>query len=182
MLFSRRNHGTKALLQDATRASSRVAEQAQQTLSDLADDSRTLAQTARSELGGVSREMRDQASGKVSRARRRTARKLNEAAVTVEPGGKRRRRRPVVKVALAAVGGWVLVNVVRKARQKAEGSSSDAENAENAGTGGSTSGSTGSTSDPADAGAATGERPAERHTGRAEPASATATKANSSGS
>jgi hypothetical protein len=127
MLFSRRNQDAKALLQDATRASSRVAEQAQQALSGIADDSRTLAHTARSELGDLSREVRDQASGKVTRARRRTARKLNEAAAAVEPGEKRHRGRSVLKAALAAVAGWAVVNVARKARQKADESSTESD-------------------------------------------------------
>jgi hypothetical protein len=123
MLLSRRNHGNKGLLQDATRASSRVAEQAQQTLSGIADESRGLAQTARTEIGDLSREMRDQASGKVHRVRRRTAKKLSKAADAVEPSPKRKGR-PIVKAALAAVAGWVLVNVARKARQKDDESTS----------------------------------------------------------
>src|SRR5262249_11251680 len=119
MLFSRRNHGTKGLLQDATRASSRVAEQAHQTISGIAEESKGFAQTARTELGDLSREMRDQAGGKVHRARRRTARKLPDAAEAVEPAkGKRSKGGTLVKAALAAVAGWVLVNVARKAKEK----------------------------------------------------------------
>jgi hypothetical protein len=185
MLFSRRNHGTKQLLQDATRASSRVAEQAQQTLSALADDSRTLAGTARTELGDLSREVRDQASGKVTRARRRTARKLSKAAEAVEPTGKSHRGRPVVKAALAAAAGWLLVNVARKARQKADGASTpsdtdaDATNATKA-EGTTAAKATESTKAKVNAAASSGGGPAERHTSEAKPAGAggSATKAN----
>ena len=186
MLFSRRNHGTKQLLEDATRASSRVAEQAQQTLSGLADDSRTLAGTARTEIGELSREMRDQAGGTVTRARRRTARKLSKAAEAVEPTGKRRRGRPVVKAAFVAGAGWLLVNLARKARQKADESStpSDADATPEPGgaTAAETSEAKAETKTKATAGA--GDGPAERHTGEAKPAGrtsgASATKANTS--
>jgi hypothetical protein len=183
MLFSRRNHGTKQLLQDATRASSRVAEQAQQTLSGLADESRTFAGTARTELGDLSREVRDQASGKVTRARRRTARKLSKAAEAVEPTGKSRRGRPVVKAAIAAGAGWLLVNVARKARQKADGSSTpadaDATDATKA-EGTTAAKATESTKAKVNAAASSGGGPAERHTSEAKPAGAggSATKAN----
>jgi hypothetical protein len=120
MLFSRRNQGTKGLLQDATRASSRVAEQAQQTIAGIADESKGFAQTARSEIGDLSREVRDQAGGKVHRARRRTARKLSEAADAVEPTKSKGRGKggTILKAALAAVAGWALVNVARKAKER----------------------------------------------------------------
>jgi len=182
MLFSRRNHGTKQLLQDATRASSRVAEQAQQTLSGLADDSRTLAGTARTELGDLSREVRGQASGKVTRARRRTARKLSKAAEAVEPTGKSRRGRPVVKAVIAAAAGWLLVNVARKARQKADASStpSDADTQATKAEGTTEAKATESTKAKVNAAASSGGGPAERHTSEAKPAGAggSATKAN----
>ena len=178
MLHSRRNHGTKELLQDATRASSRVAEQAQQTLSGIAGDSRGLAQTARTELGDLSREVRDQASGKVTRARRRTARKLARAADAVEPSpGKKRRGRPVLKAALAATAGWVLVNVARKARQKADESSESTESTSESET---VTGPDGAgASEPAEA-AATASTASDEAEAKAEPDRVSATKANSS--
>jgi hypothetical protein len=189
MLFSRRNHGTKQLLQDATRASSRVAEQAQQTIAGIADESRSFAGTARTELGEIGREMRDQASGKVTRARRRTAKKLSQAAEAVEPTGKRRRGRPVVKALFAAGAGWLLVNVARKARQKADGASSDVDEKS------TTSGSTNADETTAkadetkakakakvDAAASSGGGPADRHTSEAKPAGTTGSGSKSNAS
>jgi hypothetical protein len=176
MLHSRRNRGTKELLQDATRAGSRVAEQAQQTLSDIAGDSRGFAQTARTELGGLSREMRDQAGGKVSRARRRTARKLAKAADAVEPSGdgRGRRRKPLLKAVLATAAGWALVNVARKARQKPEGpgpTDTDAAAGDGAGDAAATEKAT----------AASKPEPAKAGAGKATaPAASSATKANAS--
>ena len=180
MLFSRRNHGTKQLLQDATRASSRVAEQAQQTISGIADESRNLAGTARTEFGDFSREMRDQASGKVTRARRRTAKKLSKAAEKVEPTTSRRRGRPVVKAVVAAGAGWLLVNVARKARQKADEASKapDADTTTDTASA-TTAKATEATKAKAHATTGSGGGPAERHTSEAKPAAGTpSAKAN----
>jgi hypothetical protein len=85
----------------------------------------------------------------------------NHGTETVESTGKRHRVRSVVKAALAATSGWLLVKVVRKARQASDPS-------------------TISTEPDAEAGAGTDDGPAERHTSRAEPASASDIKANTS--
>jgi hypothetical protein len=95
MLKSRRNRGTKELLQDATRAGSRVAEQA---------------------------------STQAIEARRRTARKLAQAADAIEPAAPRRRRgRGVVKLVLVGVAGWIAVNVIRRTRAQSDERDVDTE-------------------------------------------------------
>lgn len=178
MLLSRRNHGNQGLLQDATRAGGRVAEQAQQTLSGLAEDSKDLAQTARSELTGIGREVRGQASGKVTRARKRTARKLSQAADAVEPNGDRRRGKPVLKAVLAAVAGWVLVNVVRKARQKSdEDTSTGTTTATASGTEPTTSGTTPTTKA---GGTEKADKPKAKNGSETTPTTGTTTRANAS--
>jgi len=126
MLHLRRNQGTSSLLQDATRAGNRIAE-----------DAIGVAQTARTELGGLGREVRGQAATNVGRARRKAARGLESAASTVdESSGRRgRRRKPLVFVVLAGVAGWVAVKVLRSqdgttasdARAEAEETAAKAE-------------------------------------------------------
>ena len=102
----RRNKGTKTLMQDAAQVGGRIAE-----------ESLGVAQTARSELSGLSREVREQASGGLSRARCGTARRLESAAALVDerPARKGRRRKPLVLAALAGVIGWIVL----KARSNA---------------------------------------------------------------
>jgi hypothetical protein len=90
-MFARRKQRT-TLLQDVGRAASRIA-----------GESRGLAEVARNELGSLSREVRQQASGTATHARRATARRLAGAADAVEPARKKRRRR--VPILLSAVAG-----------------------------------------------------------------------------
>jgi hypothetical protein len=118
MLHLRRNHGPKTLLQDATRAGNRIAE-----------DALGAAQTARSEIGGLGREVRGSAATGVGRARRKAARGLETAASKVdETSGRRgRRRKPLVLVALAGLAGWVAVKVLRADRPPADEVAADAE-------------------------------------------------------
>lgn len=101
----RRNTGTKTLMQDAAQVGGRIAE-----------ESLGVAQTARSELSGLSREVREQASGGLSRARRGTARRLESAAALVDEGpSRKRRRKPLLLAALAGIVGWIVL----KARSNA---------------------------------------------------------------
>jgi hypothetical protein len=51
----------------------------------------------------------------------------NRGTETVESTGKRHRVRKVVKAALAATTGWLLVNVLRKARQASDSSTPSTE-------------------------------------------------------
>ena len=103
MLHLRRKNGTSSLLQDATRAGNRIAE-----------DAIGAAQTARNELGGLGREVRGQAATNVGRARRKAARGLESAASKVDDSGRGgRRRKPLVLVALAGLAGWIAVKVLR---------------------------------------------------------------------
>ena len=118
MLQLRRNHGTSSLLQDASRAGNRIAE-----------DALGVAQTARTELGGLGREARDQAATGVTRARRRTARGLESAASTVDQSsrGKRRGRKSLVMVAVAGLAGWIAVKVLRSSGPQAEEVAAEAD-------------------------------------------------------
>jgi hypothetical protein len=118
MLQLRRNHGPSSLLHDATRAGSRIAE-----------DALGVAHTARDELGGLGREVRDQATTGVSRARRRTARGLESAASVVDEtsGRKGRRRKPLLLVVLAGLAGWVAVKVLRSNGPQADDAVAEAE-------------------------------------------------------
>lgn len=110
MLHFRRNHGTSSLLQDATRAGSRIA-----------DETRGVAQTARAEIGGLGREVRGQAGDGLVKARRRTARGLESAASAVDQGKRKRRgRKPLLFAVLAGVIGWVAVRASRSGAPKAD--------------------------------------------------------------
>lgn len=110
MLLSRRNHGSSSLLRDATRAGNRIAE-----------DALGVAQTARTELGGLGREVRDQAASGVTKARRGTARRLEGAAAAVDQQPSRRRlRKPLLLAVLAGAAGWIAVKVLRTQGPKAE--------------------------------------------------------------
>jgi hypothetical protein len=110
MLLSRRNHGSSSLLRDATRAGNRIAE-----------DALGVAQTARTELGGLGREVRDQAASGVTKARRGTARRLEGAAAAVDQQPSRRRlRKPLLLAVLAGVAGWIAVKVLRTQGPKAD--------------------------------------------------------------
>jgi hypothetical protein len=85
----------------------------------------------------------------------------NHGTEAVESTGTRHRVRTVVKAALAATTGWLLVNVVRKVRRTSDASATSNE--------------------PDGAGAAgADDEPAARHTSGAEPPGASATKANTS--
>jgi hypothetical protein len=118
MLHFRRNHGTSSLLQDAGRAGNRIAE-----------DALGMAQTARTELGGLGREVRDQAATGMSRARRRAARGLESAASVVDEPSRRRgrRRKPLLLVAVAGLIGWVAVKVLRSERPQTDEATTEAE-------------------------------------------------------
>jgi hypothetical protein len=78
----------------------------------------------------------------------------NHGTDAVESTGTRHRVRTVVKAALAATTGWLLVNVVRKMRQTSDAST---------------------TSNEPDGVAGADDQPAARHTSGAEPAGASAT-------
>ena len=90
----------------------------------------------------------------------------NHGTEAVESTGARHRVRTVVKAALAATTGWLLVNVVRKVRQTSDASATSTE-PDGAGAAGASK-------------AGADDEPAARHTSGAEPAGATATKANTS--
>jgi hypothetical protein len=108
MLLTRRKQRSKTLLHDMGRAASRIA-----------DESRSAAGTARSELGGLGTEIRDQASESLTQARLATAAKLAGVAQTIEPEGKKKRRR-LRFVIPAVLGGVFAAKVAKMRRQRAE--------------------------------------------------------------
>jgi hypothetical protein len=122
MLTHRRNQ--KTLVQEANRASSKVASQAR----DVASGAGEMAKTARSELGGLRRLARDRAERKVTGARRATAARiqgtasrLSSAADVVESGRQRQKRRwprVVALVGLVAAAAVVVGQRVRSMVQR----------------------------------------------------------------
>jgi hypothetical protein len=107
MLLTRRKQPSKALLKDVGKAAGRIAE-----------ESRSAAGTARSELGGLGAELRDQAAEALTQARLATAARLAGAAETVQPSGKRRRRR-LRFVIPAVIGGVFAAKMAKVRREKA---------------------------------------------------------------
>jgi len=111
-MFAHRKQRTNTLLQDVGRAASRLAE-----------ESKSLAEVARNEFGDVGREVRDQASGKASKARRAAAARLAGAAEAVEPPRPKRRRR--LPVLLSAIVGGVAAVILAKKRSRTAQSGPD---------------------------------------------------------
>lgn len=104
MLNPLRNQRTSTVLQDVSRASSRIAQ-----------ESRGLAEVARSELTPLGRELRDQAADTVAQARQAAAARLAGAAEVVDTGHQRRRRLPLL---LAALAGVVVALAVKLAKSR----------------------------------------------------------------
>jgi hypothetical protein len=107
-MFARRKDRKKTLLQDVSRAASRIAE-----------ESKSLADVARTELGDLGREVKGQANDKAAEARRATAARLAGAADAVEPERRRRRRR--LPILLSAAAGGVAAMRVAKGRNRTSG-------------------------------------------------------------
>ncbi len=105
-MFAHRKQRT-TLLQDAGRAASRLAE-----------ETKGLADAARSELGELSREVRDQAGDTATQARKATASRLAGAADAVEPSGRTRRRR--LPIVLSALAGAAVAIKVARARKRTD--------------------------------------------------------------
>jgi len=108
MLLTRRKQPSKALLKDVGKAASRIA-----------GESRSAAGTARSELGGLGAELRDQAAEALTSARLATAARLAGAAETVQPSDKGRRRRRLRFVIPAVLGGVFAAKMAKHRREKA---------------------------------------------------------------